>query len=439
MATMAMMTPPKGNPMIMMLDDMDENDGIEYSNNRAMSDYLDDVAASSPMSLTSIRSQGFGLCNTRTQLLKVDALYNDDDDEEEESSYRSLDHSREYSLDKSRGESDFYLKACVSRETRNSMSPLYAASSLASSDSSLASSSDTESVKAESEFLLEARASLRALDEWQDMGAFPNCDEDDVSSCDASCNSSYDGNEDVKNSFDAHSACAFHEFLGNSFPSTTTPRSCPDIFASKRSQQHRHASTKSWLQEIKDGELEQRKRIAQAIALSSTANSSHSSRRRSLSKAMLKNPAIIFRNKESIDHKHNVSKGNSKAGRNKLMRSIRSWQSPTSFGRRNRRSSFDGDYEERDDINDFTAHTVSSTNGSSQDSSPDNAAKHNDKELQMKRAFLGSARVVTMDGIVESFADDAALSPSESTALSAKPSSRRMEFAPTSEGPLTWV
>eukprot|EP00531_Pseudo-nitzschia_arenysensis_P010266 CAMPEP_0116134854 /NCGR_PEP_ID=MMETSP0329-20121206/10873_1 /TAXON_ID=697910 /ORGANISM="Pseudo-nitzschia arenysensis, Strain B593" /LENGTH=432 /DNA_ID=CAMNT_0003629603 /DNA_START=11 /DNA_END=1310 /DNA_ORIENTATION=- len=432
---MAMMSPPRGNPMIMMLDDMDENDGIEYSNNRAMSDYLDDVAASSPMSLTSIRSQGFGLCNTRTQLLKVNALYNDEE-EEDDSLNRSLDHSREYSLDKSREESDFYLKACVSREDRNSMSPLYAASSLASSDSSVASSCDPESDQTESDFLIEARASLRALDEWQDMGDFPNCDEDDVSSCDASCNSSYDGDEDVKNSFDALSACAFNEFLGNSHPSTTTPRSCPDIFASKRSQQRHAASTKSWLQEIKDEELEQRKRIAQAIALSSNNNSSQSSRRRSLSKAVLKNPAKLFRNKDNIDHKHNVSKDNSKAGRHTLMRSIRSWQSPTSFGRRSRRSSFEGDYEERDDNNDFTAHTVSSTNGSSQDSSPDVATKHNDKELQMKRAFLGSARVVTMDGIVESFADDAAY---RSTALSPKPSSRRMEFAPTSEGPLTWV
>ena len=64
-----------------MHGDADENDGIEFANQRAMCDYLAETSAS-PMSLsTNNRSQGFPLCNTRNQLHKLDALYDDDEEQ----------------------------------------------------------------------------------------------------------------------------------------------------------------------------------------------------------------------------------------------------------------------------------------------------------------------------------------------------------------------
>ncbi len=434
MATLMMTTPQKGNPMVMMLDDLDENDGLEFANKRAMSDYLDEAAAGSPMSLSSTnRNQGFGLCNTRSQLLKVNAIY-DAEEEEQSSVNQSLDHSRDYSRDE---ESEYYLKACMSKESRNSMSPLYAPSSDASDASSTASSSCTkESEENETDFLTEARASLRELQDWQDTGTFRSHDEDDdVSNCDASCNSSYDGNIDINRSFDAQSAFGFDDLYVSPHSSLDTPRSCPDLHALTKPQQTRPSSTKSWLKEIKEEEFEQRKRIAEAIA----ANSAQVSRRSFTPKSVLRTPKF-FRNLESIgsDSKHNsdVSKDRSKTGRSKFMRSIRSLHTPTSFARRHRRSGHERDFEQRDDNNDLTSPTVSSTNGS-QESSPTVGSHHNDKEIQVRRAFFGSARVVTMDGIVESFADDSAIvSPK---VLEHTPASKRMEFAPTSDGPLTWV
>ena len=436
---MVLTRPGEGNPIGTMHGDADENDGIEFANQRAMCDYLAETSAS-PMSLsTNNRSQGFPLCNTRNQLHKLDALYDDDEEQSLCLNHSSMDHSRDYSLDNGGDETEFCLKPCVSRKDRNSLSPMYALSSA----SSTASSSESDGENDESEFLIEARASLMALQEWEHFDTIPSYDDEKhgIGNCDASCNSSYDGNLEV----DTQSACDcdFDKFRGNRAIDLDIGHSCPDIFPRKRTVQLRHpVSTKTWLQEIKNEELLQRKRIADAIA---AANTPASHKRRGSKSVLFNNPAKLFRNKENVgnDLKHDVSKDR-KGGRHKLMRSM------ASFGRRQRRNGrIEGGDEERDGRKASTPNSVSavaqivSPNGNQQPSSTGLTKNSSNKELELKRAFLGSARVVTMDGVVESFADGsaAAIAAAQSgrNALEQIPVGKRLSFAPTSDAPLTWV
>lgn len=365
--------------------DADENDCKEFAKKTAISDYLNEVDVS-PTSLLNNRGPGFGLLHTKLSSY----------DEEEQSIYRSPIKSKE---------SEFYLKSCVSSD-RNSMSPLYAASSAAST----ASSSSDDSQNDESDFLTEARASFLELDALHISDTGPCGGEQDASdsSDDSSTNTYSECDEDSDRIMHSKSAFSFDDFHGplgkNRSSPIQTPRSCPDIYARKRTV--RPSSTKSWLQEIKDEELLQRQRIAGAIAATkaSTPKTPASGLRTKRS------PSSFFRNKENVEN-HPASER--KAGRNSLMKSIRrSWTTPTAnagsrpLGRR--------DSEQRDDRN----HSTPSS-----------------KELQLKRAFLGSARVLTMDGIVESFASD----PEAAVALSQSVNGERIKFAPTSDAPLTWV
>ena len=511
---MVMISSHNGKGIRTVHDDVDENDGsihraVAATQRRAMSDCLQEVSgvSSSPVSPSSRnRSQGFPLCNTRTQLLRVNTLYEDNEEQD-------LNHSRDYSeLDKSREtESDFYLNSCMSREEGKVSSPLYQASS---SSSTASSSCDESDENDDSDFLFKARESLMALQEWQhqttidsDDGDSDDDGDDNVSNCDASCNSSYDGNSDVNKSFERHSACGYDEFNNgiNNYYANPTPRSCPDLPINERQAQtpRRHVSAKSWLQEMKDDDLQQRQRIADAIAASSKGNADTNTstptpstmRTRIGSKSILKSRSKIFRNKEnhlaSSDHKKNnasVSKekqGNTdrpKTGRQKLMNSLllnRPWQ--TSSSRRQRRKSCEED-NRRDDNNNNTVsisdivaamETESPVVGKHVDyypASPTNekeselkraffgnitrassignekkfdfsspSPRSNAKDLQLKRALFGNARVVTMDGIVESFAD--VTTPTSSSPVEHESCNRSStsKFAPTSDAPLSWV
>jgi hypothetical protein len=487
MATMVMISSHNGKGIGTVHDDSNESDGIYVAvpTRRAMSDCLHEVSvSSSPVSSSSRnRSQGFPLCNSKTQLLRVNALYEDNEEQDLNHSrdysrdYSDLNRSRDYSeLDKSREEADFYLNLCMSREEGNVSSPLYQASS----SSSTASSSCIESDENDNDFLIEARASLMALQEWQHLTTIDDDDgdndDDDVSNCDASCNSSYDGNLDVNKSFDAHSACGYDEFNGINGYVNPTPRSCPDLSIRKRSQPHRHVSAKSWLQEMKDDDFQQRQRIADAIAASSKGNAdtAPTMRTRIGSKSILKNRAKMFRNKENLesDHKNDVSKQKQgkerlKTGRQKLMNSLllnRPWQNQSAFSRKQRRKSCENRDDNNISISDIVAAMeTESPVGKKVDYSPaptndkeselkraffgnaraspgekkfgSSPSPTNDKDLQLKRALFGNARVVTMDGIVESFADNTTTSgPDEQ-----EPFRGSTIFAPTSDAPLSWV
>jgi len=72
------------------------------------------------------------------------------------------------------------------------------------------------------------------------------------------------------------------------------------------------------------------------------------------------------------------------------------------------------------------------------------AANNNDginstKDLQLKRTYFGSTRVMTMDGIVESFASNGADTYAASPRNEPRGSRLENAFAPTSDAPLTWV
>jgi len=458
MAHVMMMSPlKKGNGAIAIRGDADENDVVDLPINHqiAMSDSLRDLP-SSPSSLSKNRSQGFPLCNSKTQLLRVNALYGDEDEQDQSGSNLmntsresgASIQSREYfrhnpELDKSREESDFYLSMCVSKEEGcKSFSPLYATSSSASSTASTSGSDESEQDESygeeseESEFLTEARASLQALQEWEPFEAFPTGDDDDendhdsaaVSSCHASFDSSYDGNEDVDNSFDTEtqSACCYEDVKSRKFSS----QSCPELNSRLRMPR---PDTKSWLEEMKNDELQQRQRIADAIASASKVASSTSThtptiRKRISPSSVLKGTSKMFRNKENVDNdykndgsKHGQGKERSTAGRQKLMRSILAHRSPlpaSIMWRSKRRSSSvsDGIDERRDDAP--TPKPVTS------------GRKSNEKEIELKRSMFGNAKVVTMDGIVESFNDAAAGGAADR---------ETKKFAPRTDAPLTWV
>jgi len=514
---MVMISSHNGNGIGTVHDDVDDSGGsihgaVAATQRRAMSDCLQEVSvvSSSPVSPSSRnRSQGFPLCNSRTQLLRMNTLYEDNEEQD-------LNHSRDYSeLDKSREiESDFYLNLCMSREEGKVSSPLYHVSS---SSSTASSSCDESDENDDSDFLIEARESLLALQEWQHQTTIDSDDgdgdsdsdshdygDDNVSNCDASCNSSYDGNADMNKSFETHSACGYDEFNGiNNYDANPTPRSCPNLPIEQRRAQtpRHHVSAKSWLQEMKDDDLQQRQRIADAIAASSKGNADTNTpttmRTRIGSKSILKSGAKFFRNKENYlensDHKNNnasVSKQKQgktdrpKTGRQKLMNSLlldRPWQSSSS--RRQRRKNCEAaedDHREDNNNNNVSIsgivaamETESPIVGKKVDSSPaaptngkeselkraffGNSTRasstgsekkfdfsspsptSNSKDLQLKRALFGNARVVTMDGIVESFADVTTPTSGSPDEHESCHRSSTSKFAPTSDAPLSWV
>jgi uncharacterized protein YbbK (DUF523 family) len=336
---------------------------------------------------------------------------------------------------------------CVSKEEGcKSFSPLYATSSSASSTASTSGSDESEEDESygeeseESEFLTEARASLRALQEWEPFEAFPTVvdDENDndsatVSSCHASFDSSYDGNEDVDKSFDTEtqSACCYETVKSRKF----SAQSCPELNSRLRTPR---PDTKSWLEEIKNDELQQRQRIANAIASASkVAISPHTPtiRKRISPSSVLKSTSKMFRNKENVDNgykndgsKYRQGKELSTAGRHKLMRSILAHRSPlpaSIMWRQKRRSSSisDGVDERRDDAP--TPKPV--TPGRK---SKSNTTFSSEKEIELKRSMFGNAKVVTMDGIVESFND---------AATGGTADRETKKFAPRTDAPLTWV
>jgi len=446
-------------------DHAGDSSGIHMLKERAMDDCFRKIP-SSPLSPSSKhRSQGFPLSNSKTQLLRVNALYDDNGDQ---GSNRRLDYSQDYSLDcsgdnleldKSREESDFYLNSCMSpsREDEIVASPLYKESLAFSSSSSTTTSSGIEEPdENDSDFLIEARKSLKALQEWQHFATIPSRDDDNVnSSCEASFNTSYGSTEFKKSlTIDTQSACYF-----NDFHSGKTPHSCPNFPIKRQSSYQRPSSTKLWLQEIKDEDFMQRKRIADAIAAEPSSNNASPKNRAFLqrigSKSFLKTSTKkVFGNRESEGNDHtnegwerelqrNRRKEMPKKGRQKLSRSTilsrTSWQNHPPLGRRKRRSSCKEDDEHRDDENDSnsslamdastkTATTMATTRSEKNNSS---TMLGNDKDLETKRALYGCAKVLTMDGIVESFADP--------NLTSLRGDKQNLPFAPRSDAPLTWV
>ena len=366
--------------------DNDENDCGDFAHQRAINEYLDEVDVS-PTSLLNNRGPGLRLLNTKLSSY----------DDSEQNMYRSPNKSKESSA------SEFYLKCCTSSH-RDSMSPLYTSSSA----SATASSSSEDSHSDESEFLKEARAYLRELDTFDS----PREDEQDDSSTSDSSTSTCSGYDEISDRvLRPQSAFSFDDSRRPLGKNRNSPKeenhSCPDIYPRKRTVQPE--STKSLLQKIEDEESLQRQRIAGAIAATNPKTPSSSGLRRRSSPSNM-----FFRNKENqVNHPASERK----VGRTKLMKTIRqSWRTPTSAST----SRLQRGLEERDDGNNSTPRTTPVLT---------------QKELQLKRAFLGSARVLTMDGIVESFASD----PDAAAALASSPNGKRMIFTPTAGDPLTWV
>ena len=461
---MVMISPSKGDAFRALrngIGGVDAGDEIDDTHlSKLSANYLHEASTAplsplspvAPLSPSQSRNQGFPLSNSKTQLLRLNDLY---DDNEDESLNRSLDRSRDYSreyshLDGSREEADFYLNQCESTSpNRTPIGRLYQTSSTSSTDTA-SSYIDHVPDENDSEFLIEARKSLKAIQEWDRVISFSS--DDGNSSCGASCNSSYDGNSDVNKSFDTLSACGYDDIYDkHSSRSDDTPRSCPDLSENEESRKRcQPTNAKVRLQEIQDDEFEQRNRIAHLIAETSRdSNTSHTPKflKRIGSHGMLKSPSNLFRSKEKIEHHHKNDSWKEKQGKERqrlkkqnLMRSIllnrRSWQSPTSFLKSQRKSKF---FEE-DIENKIGNRTrvidagIAAATPAKEESSPDPS---NEKELQVKRAMLGNARVLTMDGIVESFADAATPPVSEQDSLYRKV--RDANLAPTSDAPLTWV
>ena len=376
--------------MATILCDNDENDCGDFAHQRAINEYLDEVDVS-PTSLLNNRGPGLRLLNTKLSSY----------DDSEQNMYRSPNNSKESSA------SEFYLKCCTSSH-RDSVSPLYTSSSASASASATASSSSEDSHSDESEFLKEARASLREIDTLDS----PREDEQDDSSTSGSSTSTCSGYDEISDRvLRPQSAFSFDEYRGslgkNRHSLKEDNHSCPDIYPRKRTVQPE--STKSLLQKIKDEESLQRQRIAGAIAATNPKTPSSSGLRRRGS------PSNMFFRKKENQVNHPASER--KVGRTKLMKSIRqSWRTPTSASTNRLQRGL----EERDDENNSTPRTTPVLT---------------QKELQLKRAFLGSARVLTMDGIVESFASD----PDAAAALASSPNGKHMVFTPTTGAPLTWV
>ena len=247
----------------------------------------------------------------------------------------------------------------------------------------------------------------------------------------------------MTNACDSHSECGYNcDKVQSEGLNLFSPRSCPDLDLLRQSPPLRSNSAKLRLKEIKDAEAEQRQRIENMIAASSPKGNTQYTPtflRRLSSKPRLKTPSKIFQNLENTPKSESTRQRKGKKrfsfGRKSTRRST---LSPSSLARRHRRQSCDAVIEHRSDSNYSTAATEdSSENGidhRKRDAPPaPSSAFFTDDELQLKRAMIGSARVLTMDGIVESFADAAIGTPNSTGQESVG------AYAPTSDAPLTWV
>jgi len=440
---MVVESPSKGIKIGAFHCDIDETDGFPVASQNPMSDTIDN-SSGSPLSLSRNRNAGCPLCNSKAQLLRVNTLYGD---QEDENLNMGLNYEREYSRDnENRRDSDFYLNQCHSQDSYLSplCSPSYESPIAPSSSSITEPNEPDEPDETDSSFLIEAKASLEALEEFSEREDDPiSHEEHTIDICDARYNGRKIEIVDVMNACDSHSECGYNCDKGQSEGCNLySPRSCPDLDLLRQSPPLRSNSTKLRLKEIKDAEAEQRQRIENMIAASSPKGNTQYTPtflRRLSSKPRLKTPSKIFQNLENTPKSESTRQRKGKKrfsfGRKSTRRST---LSPSSLARRHRRQSCDAVIEHRSDSNYSTAATEdSSENGidhRKRDVPPaPSSAFLTDDELQLKRAMIGSARVLTMDGIVESFADASIGTPNSTGQESVG------AYAPTSDAPLTWV
>jgi len=196
------------------------------------------------------------------------------------------------------------------------------------------------------------------------------------------------------------------------------------------------SSTLLWLNQIKDADLEQRRRIAEAIAATTEGSGHRSDVKKSRHKTALKKSMKRFQNKENFgnnDHGSNSSidkrpKDGQKLTGGQQRRSVASFlrsgrrRLPASPSRNKEPKPDveetrldDNDHARTDGARSSANHDHRPTSSRSSLQSPSRTrekrqppaigvvARINDKDLQLKRSLLGAARVLTMDGIVESY------------------------------------
>mmetsp|Transcript_26901 Transcript_26901/g.59056 ORF Transcript_26901/g.59056 Transcript_26901/m.59056 type:complete len:497 (+) Transcript_26901:407-1897(+) len=413
------------------------------------------------------QNRGRRLCNSKAQLLRLNALYDQDNSNYSDSDKHNDDYDHPLGRSSSTASSSF-----VENDDANDYAIIGEHVDDGDSDD------DHYSYNSNS-FLLEARASLRDLDEWQHFR-----ETDDVgysSSCDASCNSSNYANDDddvfdvsfgvdaanaVNDSFCSESSSRLNCSNGSGASYTSSNHLNNSATTKRRSRQPscHPESTSSWLKEMKDEDFQQRKRIAEAIAAASqqatinlpgsggyTRDTTHTATVRTKTKASTSvkkyKPESVLKKSIKLFHKENLGidrgcnssmdKQQRKEGRKSSVGSfLRSFHGPSTSKSTSTSTSIstsastltsisttisacpptkqkeqvDSFKEKRFDDNHVAICKKNNRSESRQppaadtDAAPSAATVRNDKDLQLRRAVFGTARVLTMDGIVESFA-----------------------------------